>query len=172
MCRSTASLSCLPFNIVLRAGASGSAIGTVFAMQPTDLALRDLATRLLASESGGDGGMPEFSLMRVCAKLGAVLSKLAGASGYRSLLSRALVLAQAYAPALKGVHAAPDGTLEGLAEAKATMTIEEFARGETALVVQLLSLLHTFIGEPLTRQLLKDAWPTIDLSSSTDSPTS
>lgn len=139
-------------------------------MDPTAFPLYDLAKRLLASERGGDGGMPGSSVVCVCAKLGIVLSKLAGAAGYRSLLSRALVLAQAFAPALKSVHVSPDGTLEGLAEAKAATSNEELELGEIAIVVQLLSLLRTFIGEPLVQQLVKEAWPAIDPTSSTDSP--
>lgn len=123
--------------------------------------LRDLAERLLAGERDS-GNSPNEHAARVCSKLGVLLSKLAGAAGFRSLLSRALALAQAYAPALKGVQVAHDGTLEGLTEAKAANTDEEFTRGEIALVVQLLGLLHTFIGEPLTLQLVREAWPAID----------
>jgi len=140
-------------------------------MNPVAPPLRDLAERLLAQERDSGNAPNEPAASRVCGKLGALLSKLAGAAGYRSLLSRALSLAQAYAPALKSVHVAPDGVLNGLADAKTAATSEEFTRGEIALVVQLLSLLHTFIGEPLTLQLLKEAWPTIDVRPSTDSQT-
>jgi hypothetical protein len=141
-------------------------------MKPAPTTMRDLAERLLAEERDAVEGTNDPAVVRVCGKLGALLSKLAGAAGYRSLLSRAVALAQAYAPALKDVRVAPDGSLEGLAEAKAAATNEEFTRGQIALVVQLLSLLHTFIGEPLTQQLLKEAWPAIDPRSSSDSPTS
>lgn len=131
-------------------------------MNPAALSLRDLAERLLAEEHDGGDGINGTPAGRVCGKLGALLSKLAGAAGYRSLLSRALALAQAYAPALKSVRVAPDGSLEGQAEAQATTTSEEFTRGEVALVVQLLGLLLTFIGAPLTLQLVKEAWPELD----------
>ena len=99
-----------------------------------------------------------------------MLSKLAGAAGYRSLLSRALALAQAEAPALKTLHVLPDGKLIGFYEATEGTHKEEFARSEVALVAQLLGLLNTFIGEPLTLQLVKEAWPEIDLDPSADSP--
>ncbi len=138
-------------------------------MNPAAPPLRDLAERLLAMECDNGEDTTKPAARRVCDKFGGTLSKLAGTAGYRSLLTRALALAQAYAPALKTVHVASDGTLEGFSEAKETTTKEEFTRGEIALVVQLLSLLHTFIGEPLTQQLVKEAWPVIDPSSSTDS---
>ena len=139
-------------------------------MTPTLPFLQDLAEKLLAEERANSDGSNGPLAIRVCGKLGIVLSKLAGTSGYRSLLSRALVLAQAYAPALKSVHVSPDGTLEGLAEVKAATSNEESELGEIAIVVQLLSLLRTFIGESLVQQLVKEAWPAIDTTSLTDSP--
>jgi len=39
-------------------------------------------------------------------------------------------------------------------------------------VAQLLGLLYTFIGMPLTRQLVKEAWPMITFDHSSDSPSS
>ena len=139
-------------------------------MTPTLSSLRDLAEKLLAEELANSNGTNGPAASHVCAKLGTVISKLAGAAGYRSLLSRALVLAKDYAPALKSVHVSPDGTLEGLAETKAATSNEELELGEIAIVVQLLSLLRTFIGEPLVQQIVKEAWPAIDPTSSTDSP--
>ncbi|MBK7752813.1 MAG: hypothetical protein IPI41_09470 [Flavobacteriales bacterium] len=132
--------------------------------------LRDLAERLLADERDPGEGASDPPVARVCGKLGALLSKLAGAAGYRSLLSRALALAQAEAPALKTLHVLPDGKLIGFYEATEGTHKEEFARSEVALVAQLLGLLNTFIGEPLTLQLVKEAWPEIDLDPSADSP--
>ncbi|MBK6540112.1 MAG: hypothetical protein IPG10_02260 [Flavobacteriales bacterium] len=132
--------------------------------------LRDLAERLLADERDPGEGASDPPVARVCGKLGALLSKLAGAAGYRSLLSRALALAQVEAPALKTLHVLPDGKLIGFYEATEGTHKEEFARSEVALVAQLLGLLHTFIGEPLTLQLVKEAWPEIDLDPSSDSP--
>lgn len=123
--------------------------------------LRDLAARLLAEERDSSDSVNEPAAHRVCGKLGALISKLAGAAGYRSLLTRALALAQAKAPELKSVRVSPDGLLEGFAEANTGTDTEQLAPGEVAIVAQLLGLLTTFIGEPLTRQLVKEAWPAI-----------
>lgn len=118
--------------------------------------LRDLATRLLALESESGKDINAASAFRVCGKLGVRLTLLAGAAGFRSLLARALVLAQAQVPWLLAVQVLPDGRLEGLGNDTGK---EDLIEGEVALVAQLLGLLHTFIGEPLTMQLVKEAWP-------------
>lgn len=124
--------------------------------------LRFLALQLLAEERDSGEGSQDPAAARVCAKLGALLSKLAGAAGYRSLLSRAVSLAQAEVPSLKSLHVLPDGKLIGFYEATEATDKQEFERSEVALVAQLLGLLHTFIGETLTQQLVKEAWPAID----------
>lgn len=115
-------------------------------------AIRDFARRLLALEAARDErpGEPSGGAMRVCDRLRAPLTRLAGVAGFRSLLSRALALAKAEAPALAGAHVRADGTLEGL---------PTDADAEFAVVTQLLDLLVTFIGEPLTRRLVQDVWP-------------
>ncbi len=131
-------------------------------MNPAAHPLRDMAFRLLAEEQGTGEGTGDPAAARVCGKLGALLSKLAGAAGYCSLLSRAVALAQAEAPSLKSLHVLPDGKLIGFYEATEATDKQEFERNEAVLVAQLLGLLTTFIGEPLTLQLVKEAWPAID----------
>jgi hypothetical protein len=74
-------------------------------------------------------------------------------------------------PWLKAVQVSPDGKLTNLEEAKAGVEQDTATRGEVVLVAQLLGLLHTFIGEPLTLQLVKEAWPAITHDLSTDSHT-
>lgn len=121
--------------------------------------LRDLALRLLAEEMDkGDAGSLSPGA-RVCAKLGASLTKLAGTAGFRSLLSRALSLAQEEVPWLKGVKVLDDGTFGGLREAKIRAAEDRALDGETVLIAQLIGLLRVFIGTPLTMQLLRQAWP-------------
>jgi hypothetical protein len=140
-------------------------------MNPADPALRALAERLLAEEraNGKRSGHP--ACVQACDKLGALLGKLAGAAGYHSLLTRAVALAQAEAPALRYLHVLPDGKLLGLFEVIEGTDKEELERSEAVLVAHLLGLLYTFIGELLTRQLVKEAWPKIDLDLSSDSTT-
>ncbi len=114
-------------------------------MSPT--ALSDLAGRLIALE-GACGDPPAANVAsRVCARLRAPLSRLAGVAGYRSLLARALALARAGDDSLHAVRLRADGTLEGL------------DAGGEGIAAHLLGLIVTFIGEPLTRQLVSEAWP-------------
>ena len=91
--------------------------------------------------------------VRVIEQFRVRLIKLAGVHGFRSLLSRALTLAKQENPALAGVRIGENGALEGVAE------IGKSEAGELVLVAQMLELLTTFIGESLTLQLVRDAWP-------------
>ena len=113
-------------------------------------ALSNLARRLIALELARGESSPAGGAGRVCDRLRVPLARLAGVAGFRSLLSRALVLAKAGNPSLHLVVVQEDGTLEGFAE--------HGADGD-AIVTHLLALLVTFIGEPLTRQLVMGAWP-------------
>jgi hypothetical protein len=105
-------------------------------------ALSDFARRLIALEGAGPGAAG-----RVCDRLRQPLARLAGVAGFRSLLSRAVALAKAEDGALHAVRVREDGTLEGMPGAGG------------AVVAHLLGLLVTFIGEPLTRQLVSEVWP-------------
>lgn len=128
--------------------------------------IRDLAARVLATECGEEG-ITIHTAGRVCEKLGVLLSKLAGPAGYRSLLARALALAKAEEPALTSVKVLADGTLHGLVDASTGVEINALMKGGLMLVAQLLGLLHTFIGEPLTMQLIKEIWPDTRLNGDT-----
>ena len=115
-------------------------------------AIRNLARRLIALEAARTEPMGEAA--RVCDRLRVPLSKLAGVAGFRSLLTRALAMAKVEIPSLNGVHARPDGSLGGFEAG-----FEGGAEAEVAVVAHLLGLLVTFIGEPLTLGLVRDAWP-------------
>ena len=128
-------------------------------MNPATPPLRDLASRLLAEEMDkGEVGTVSPGA-RVCEKLGLSLTKLAGPAGFRSLLSRALALAQEEVPWLTGVKVLDDGSFGGLREARVKAEASAAERGESILVAQLIGLLIVFIGTPLTMQLLRQAWP-------------
>lgn len=125
-------------------------------MNPTTPAIRDLARRLIAFEatrepSDGGGG----AAVRACGTLRGPLSKFVGMTGYRSLLSRALAMAKAEVPSLAPAQVRPDGSLEGLGGVEPNQDVDAGA----VVVAQLLGLLVTFIGEPLTVRLISDAWP-------------
>lgn len=128
--------------------------------------MKRFAQRLLVHEnrSGKATGSDKAAMFRICEKLRVSLGKLMGVAGYRSLFSRAMALAGADVPWLRGLHVGADGTLEGLAELKSKLTAEQIGEGEVALVAQLLELMVTFIGPALTLQLLRDVWPEADFS--------
>src|SRR5688500_4805561 len=81
-------------------------------------AIQSLARQLVASElarassSHGDADQA----VRACEKLCVPLTKLIGAAGFASLLSRALALAKRQAPSLEGLRVNTDGALEGCNE--------------------------------------------------------
>ncbi len=119
-------------------------------------AMRDLARQLLAQEAPRSGSLPASgcAAVLVCERFRTSLARLGGLAGFRSLLSRALALAKAEADSLGIVVVQDDGALGGLSQ-PGTLP----ATAEVALVANLLGLLVTFIGEPLTRQLVREAWP-------------
>ena len=126
--------------------------------------MRDLAQRLLAaeaaSESAADGHVDEA--VRVCEKLRISLTRFAGADGFTSLLRRALALARADFPAVETVKLKPDGSLEGF-EMLAVGAPNGRPEAAAAITTHLLGLLVTFIGEPQTLRLVREAWPEASL---------
>ena len=125
-------------------------------MESTTHTIRDLTRRLIALEALGDATPAKSSNVaaRVCEKLRVPLAKLAGQAGYHSLISRALAIAKADSPALGPLEVGLDGSLVGYEEIG-----ENDAEAGAAVLVHLLHLLVTFIGEPLTLGLVRDAWP-------------
>lgn len=133
-------------------------------MQAPTPEIRDLARRLLAMEAANHGGSEQHLLeaARLCATLQASLERFAGPDGFNALLRRALGLARAEVPSLEGATVTHDGQLQG---------VELYSPGSTqgqtqnenqaavTIVAYLLWLLITFIGEPQTMRLVRDAWP-------------
>jgi hypothetical protein len=128
-------------------------------MSATVPTIRDLARRLIALEAARveSSTVPCGSAVRVCDQLRVPLTRLAGVIGFRTLLSRAVALAKAEDGSLDAVQVREDGSLEGFDGTGPGA--EPGADGGAAVVAHLLGLLVTFIGEPLTRQLVRDAWP-------------
>jgi hypothetical protein len=123
-------------------------------------AIQDLARRLITLETARD---PSDGLVgdavRVCEKLRVPLAKLAGVAGFRSLMARAMTLATAEVPWLDSVQVRADGSLEGFDAAGRQQGAVPGGEAGVVVVAQLLGLLVTFIGEPLTLRLVHDAWP-------------
>ncbi len=68
-------------------------------------------------------------------------------------------MARAEMPSLQSVKVGPDGNLHGFAIDSSNAGTEE----AIAITAQFLTLLGCFIGEPLTRSILREAWPEITL---------
>ena len=126
--------------------------------------LKQFARRLLDYEAAS--GKPEDGqeppAFRVCGKLRGPLGKLMGVGGFRSLLSRALVLAGAEVPWLRELQIQADGSLEEPKEFEVKLDRPAITEGEVVLVSQLLGLLVTLIGPALTVSLLRDIWPELE----------
>jgi hypothetical protein len=121
-------------------------------MIPTET--RDLAVRLLAREAGAGPACQfiEADAVRVYEKLRGSLSAVAGVAGFQVLASRALVLAKADAPGLNAAQVAVDGKLQG-------MDANQAGEAGVVLIARILGLLLMLLGQALTLQLLRDAWP-------------
>jgi hypothetical protein len=130
-------------------------------MNPPSPAIRNLARWLLARESAAvkPPGGTSPGVFFVCDTLRQHLSVLAGAAGFRSLISRALTLARAEVPGLDAVRVREDGSLEWPGADESQRDPEGIAKGEAALVARFLGLLISFIGEPLTLRLVREVWP-------------
>ena len=74
-------------------------------------------------------------------------------------MSRAVALAKVEVASLSPVQVREDGSLEGFNGDGLSPPPGPGGDGGTAIVAHLLGLLVTFIGEPLTRQLVCDVWP-------------
>ena len=99
--------------------------------------------------------MKRFGSVRNCESR---LTRFAGADGFAALLRRALALARAEVPSLHGITVKADGSMEGLEELAADAP-NVGVDAAVAITAHLLGLLVTFIGEPLTVRLVREAWP-------------
>lgn len=134
-------------------------------MNQTSPELEDFAWRLMEHESPGwrhEGeGLPVA--VRVCQRLREPLVALAGAEGFRLLLSRALTLARKREPSLDALRVGPQGSL----------TIEQGhgPAGEPGasdgagvhLIALLIGLLATFVGRSLALSIVRSAWQRLDI---------
>jgi hypothetical protein len=123
--------------------------------------LRDLAGRLTANEMklSKSSGTKIPAACLASEKLRPHLAALMGNMGFRALLARALALATEDVPWLRAVQVKPDGSFEGFEDLGTQVDPEELFNGCAVLLSHLLGLLVAFIGEELTLQLVRQAWP-------------
>ena len=124
-----------------------------------------MARRLLAIELASQtaAGPHVHEVVRVCEKLQISVTRFAGSDGFASLLGRALALARAGNPSLQAVKLKPDGTLDGCESLTIAATDGE-PEAAVAIIAHLLGLLETFVGEPFTLRLVRQAWPDASLN--------
>ena len=120
---------------------------------------QDLARRVLAFKAADENSSDVEVVVKVIDELRMHLIRLAGVVGFRSLLSRALTLAKSEDPSLDMVQVRTDGSLEGLERIPQSHEAGATGQAGIVLVAHLLELLVTFIGQPLTLRLVRDAWP-------------
>jgi hypothetical protein len=132
-------------------------------MNAPSASMQDLAHRLVALEATNQtaSGSDMHEVARVSEKLRVSLTRFAGADGFTALLRRALALARGDVPSLQAVTVKADGRIEGFVEFAAQTSNRE-TDGGISIIARLLELLVTFVGESLTLQLVREAWP--DLS--------
>jgi len=120
------------------------------------------ARRLLAREGGGHGGGDQRAKAagRVYEKLHAHLAPLVGDAGVHLLFVRSAKLAQVEFACLADVSILESSTkLSECLQAQDPAVATESA---VALFGSFFALITTFIGERLTTQVLRRAWPTIE----------
>jgi two-component system cell cycle response regulator CpdR len=138
-------------------GASGR-IQRAFLRHAAQASLCNLSRNILACESfARDSGGNGPTIFRVCDKLRNPLQNLAGATGFKSILARALMISKSQVGWLSPVKISASGFFEGLVLAEEKLTALEISHGETVLLAQILDLLFTFLGESMTNSLLLDA---------------
>jgi len=135
-------------------------------MSQATLQMRSFAERVLACETHGrkPAEAQTSDAFQVFDKLRPHLATLMGNGGFRALLSRALVLANAEVSWLSAVHVKADGSLEGLEELHGQLDPAVFFEGGVALLARLLGLLVAFIGENLMVSLVREVWPKVSLN--------
>lgn len=103
-------------------------------------------------ESGARIGLAE----RVLRRLAPGVATLVTSTGYRTLLARALRLAQAEFPILGALRIPTSGEyLKGGPAPRSGATDDSLV----ALIANLIALLTTFIGDDLTDNIIRGVWP-------------
>jgi DNA-binding response OmpR family regulator len=118
-----------------------------------------LASKLLVHERAAlqpDGGTS--ALERVCTKMERYFFSLAGMVGFQVLLAHALVLARREVAWLAPIRISNEGVFRELDRAGAKFRAAEIFQGEVVVLTQLLILLASLMGEPMTHACLDEVW--------------
>jgi len=127
--------------------------------------MRAFAERLIADEERGNKspGIKAPGALQIFEKLRPHLATLMGTTGFRGLISRALMLAAGEAPWLCRLQVRGDGMVVGFDGTDWWADAEKMTEGNVVLVAQLLGLLVAFIGEQLALQMVREVWPKLSI---------
>lgn len=133
--------------------------------------LQQMARRLITSQMGPNRQPHELPsvAVRVFETLLTTLSPLVGTFGSQALLGRSLTLTATAFPCYAEVRGAEYALLEAVGACLRKQPLDVAMGATVALLATYMELLATFIGEPLTRQLLQEAWPDLHVSPSQES---
>jgi hypothetical protein len=139
----------------------------------SSLVTRDLARRLLEYESvaASNSEQTEPPTFRVYEKLRHQLSASVGADGFQALASRALRIARSESSRLNSVQVAADGRLQDLGRLEPQTDTDQEGEDGVILIAQLLDLFLAFLGPALTRQLLRDMSPRVEVATESERST-
>jgi DNA-binding response OmpR family regulator len=118
-----------------------------------------LASKILVHERTAllrEGG--NSALERVCTKMEEHFLARAGMVGFQLLLAHALVLARREVAWLGPIKISNDGVFRELDQAGAKFGAAEVFQGEVAVITELLTLLTSLLGEPMTHARLHEVW--------------
>lgn len=122
------------------------------------LSTGELARRLADAQASSPAATQGRVLVNSNLRL--ALVRFAGAEGFSSLLRRALATSGAAASLLKHASVQSDGSIE-LTEQIAALDDLLWQKAAVTVTAELLQLLITFIGEPLTWRLVREACPEV-----------
>ena len=125
----------------------------------------ETARQLLALDGGDDEHRAKVAA-RTYQKLEALLAPLIGRHGVRTLFVRSLRLAQLEGLAISEGSAADQAANPGdqLSDYLHGVAPQAAAKAAAVVIATFLRLLTTFIGARLTSQVLRGAWPKIELA--------
>jgi hypothetical protein len=135
-------------------------------MKATDAHIA-IAKRLLDQERVDCKGDERRAAMRTLEKIFFELGPLIGTQGVIGLFGRSVVLAKSDCPSLEGLTISGtsiDSVVKQCRVHFKSISLAALTESATAVCSVFVALTMTFIGERLTLQLLRNAWPTIDLT--------
>ena len=130
--------------------------------------LQQTARRLITSQMGANRQPhePASVAVSVFETLLTTLSPLVGTFGSQALLGRCLTLTATAFPCYAEVRGAEHALLDAVGACLRKQEPDVAMEATVALLAAYMELLATFIGEPLTRQLLQESWPDLHVSPS------